>query len=140
MKILRGEEIPETVEYGISSFIYRANRPFHAKSRHAPGKSRADLGYGILRSKGFLWIASRNDQMGIWSQAGGVASLEGASAWYDGSKMQELVVIGREMKEPEIRRCFDSCLLSNDEMTLGHEQWALFRDPIPAWETETISQ
>jgi G3E family GTPase len=161
MKVLRGQEVPETLEYGISSFVYRAVRPFHPERLAAfMGQSWAEQ-HGILRSKGFLWIASRNDQMGIWSQAGDVATLEGAAAWYavippeqwdmnitekaeilnnwhptHGDRRQELAVIGRKMNEPNIRKHFDSCLLTDLEMSLGTGKWALFQDPIPAWAIE----
>jgi G3E family GTPase len=158
MKIMRGEEIPETQEYGIGSFLFRANRPFHPERLAKLIELSWVDELGILRSKGFLWIASRDDKMGLWSQAGGVASLEGASFWYAvlpldqwpedpiekkeilkdwdpkyGDRKQELVLIGRKMDEADIRKRLDACLLTDSEMSLGADRWKEFSDPIPTW-------
>ncbi|MDG2381428.1 MAG: GTP-binding protein [Pirellulaceae bacterium] len=37
---------------------------------------------GVLRSKGFFWLASRLDKIGVWSQAGRVASLNFGGFWW----------------------------------------------------------
>ena len=76
---LRGDGASEVEEYGVNSFVYRARRPFH------PQRFYDRLGQdwsGVLRSKGFFWLASRLDKIGVWSQAGRVARLDFGGFWW----------------------------------------------------------
>jgi G3E family GTPase len=152
---LRGEHLPETEQYGISSFTYRANVPFHPQRFW---DLIATDWPGVVRSKGFFWLATRHDFVGEWEQAGSLcrhqaiglwwaaverenwpidaAQLAGIRArWQDefGDRRQELVLIGVEMDESELRRKLDECLLSGPEMRLGVAAWAGFHDPFPEW-------
>ncbi len=156
LKELRGEHIPETEEYGISSFVYRARRPFH------PERFMAALCKdwpGILRSKGFFWLATRMEWAGNYSQAGTACRTEAAGFWWAamdhrdwpddkeqcdeiiklwkkpwGDRRQEIVIIGKDMNRDLIISKFDSCLLNDDEMELGPEIWrSKYHDPFPEW-------
>jgi G3E family GTPase len=69
----------EADEFGIGSFVYRARRPFH------PARLWALLHRewpGVLRSKGFFWLATRNDVAGSLSQAGGACRHGPAGMWW----------------------------------------------------------
>lgn len=79
MKELRGEHTPETEEYGISSFVFAARRPFHPLRF---GRL-LDRGLeGVIRSKGFFWLASRMDWVGELALVGGSTQTCAAGFWY----------------------------------------------------------
>jgi len=154
---MRGQHTPETEEYGIGSFVYRSALPFHPQRLYE--FLRAGWQYGnLLRSKGFFWLASRYDQAGAWSQAGGIMRNEYAarfwgavpvSQWPDdpsyresieakcsgryGDRRQELVFIGQVLDEEAARTALDACLLKTAELAAGPEAWKQFSDPFPPW-------
>jgi G3E family GTPase len=159
MAVLRGQEQPETAEYGITSFVYRARRPLHPERFWRFIQHKRHL-KGLLRSKGFCWLATRPEWVGAWSQAGQVAELSPHAVWWDavpqaewpddpesragvlcqfegeyGDRRQELVFIGRKLDEAAVRAALDACLLTDGEMAGGPEAWARFADPLPAWPT-----
>ncbi|TVR04161.1 MAG: GTP-binding protein [Deltaproteobacteria bacterium] len=153
LRELRGEHTPETEEYGISSFVFRARRPFH------PQRFWESVGQGwpgVLRSKGFVWLATRMELAGVWSQAGVMASLEPAGFWmvsappellensdverdrvpWDdrwGDRRQEIVLIGQHLDRKALEQDLEACLLTEEEMALGQEGWQHLRDPFPQW-------
>lgn len=160
LKELRGEHVPETEEYGISSFVYRARKPFH------PQRFFDYIGQewpGVIRSKGNFWIASRPEYCIGWSQAGAISRNELAGFWWAatpkeywpqdaeqlqiirnrwqapfGDRQQELVIIGINMDKTALTDAFDRCLLTPSEMLLGNmgenmEAWKSLKDPFPAW-------
>jgi len=155
LKELRGEHVPETEEYGIRSFVYRADRPFHPQRFWSLVQREWR---GVVRSKGLFWLASRYNYAGQWSQAGAAArygmagmwwSAVDASKWPDdeafrahlaehwhpqwGDRRQELVLIGMEMDEAVMRAHLDGCWLTDDEMLAGAAAWQRLPDPFPAW-------
>lgn len=126
-----GGHTPETEEYGISSFVYRADRPFHPQRLlESLSEVRA-----VLRSKGFCWIASRPDLVGVWSQAGPNLTIEPAAYWsqVDGAPQQELVFIGVRLDAERMRALLDRALLTDDEVAEGPAAWVEYPDHLPAW-------
>ncbi|NJK90740.1 MAG: GTP-binding protein [Blastochloris sp.] len=159
LKELRGEHQPETEEYGISSFVYRSRKPFHPARFHEVMKQKIP---GVIRSKGFFWLASRMDWAGVYSHAGRMKSVEPGGFWWAampktswplekeqvdailknwkkpfGDRRQEIVFIGQNMNQAAITRLLDAALLSENEMELGEDIWARFPDPLPDWEPPT---
>ncbi|QEG40872.1 zinc metallochaperone GTPase ZigA [Roseimaritima ulvae] len=158
LAVPRGEEETETEEYGISDFVYRSERPFHPRRlvQALDADMQDGLFSGVLRSKGLMWIASRNDWAYDWSQAGCSIRMVPAGYWWaaaspdqwpdeedaiaeirakfvgqHGDRRQELVFIGNAMDEQRIRAILDDCLLTDLEYVVGPEAWAGFEDPLP---------
>ncbi|MFM7509269.1 MAG: GTP-binding protein, partial [Actinomycetota bacterium] len=153
---LNGDHTPETEEYGISSFVYRARVPFHPQRFFdAIGETLP----GVVRSKGFCWIASRPDTMALWSQAGAVCRLDPLAPWWAdtpreewpdgveeladidrswqepfGDRRQELVLIGVDIDEVDIVARLDHCLLRPEEVEAGPGTWVALEDPFPEWD------
>lgn len=79
LKEARGEHVSESEEYGISSFVYRARRPFHPlrfwNLIHEEWQ-------GVVRSKGFFWLATKMTFAGNWSHAGGVRHYDVGGVWW----------------------------------------------------------
>ena len=150
---LRDAPTSEVEEYGISSFVYRARKPFHPQRLW--DVIQKDLPK-TLRSKGFFWIATQPDVVGVWSQAGGVIGMEASGYWHDaipreewevseedqeylqeiwderfGDRRQEIVFIGQNIDKMELFGFLDNCLLSDDELQLGQEHWLQNKDEFP---------
>lgn len=154
---LAEQQVPETEEYGIGSMVYRARRPFHPRRLlDAIGSAPA----GLLRSKGFCWIATRHDIVGAWAQAGESVTLQPAGTWFAardldeplteeevaerarledrwhpdwGDRRQEIVFIGQRLDRAALVAHFDAALLTPAELALGPDGWATFDDPLPPW-------
>ncbi|MHC1548172.1 zinc metallochaperone GTPase ZigA [Phyllobacterium sp. K27] len=148
------DHIPETEEYGVRSFVYRERRPFDPQKFQDFINSNWT---GVIRAKGFFWLATRPDHVGELSQAGALVRSEKRGLWWSsvpksrwpdspewmnamkpylhpvwGDRRQELVFIGVDpMDEAEIRARLDACLLDTDEFT-PHE-WEGLLDPFPSW-------
>ena len=158
LAVMRGDESSESDEYGIGSFVYRARRPFHPARLYACLEEEWP---GVLRSKGFVWLASRHEHVGMWHQAGGACALSGAGSWWAtapreewpedaetraeieansegefGDRRQELVVIGRDVDEHGLRARLDACLLNDAELAQGPAAWAALEDPFAPWLAE----
>ena len=156
---LRGEHTPETEEYGISSFVYHARRPFHPERFFALVEGEWP---GVIRSKGYFWLASHPAHAGTWSQAGAVARHGVAGRWWAavspeqwpedeetvalikekwhvavGDARQELVLIGMDMDEAALRARLDACLLTDSELAAGPAAWTRLHNPFSDWPQAT---
>lgn len=149
------DHIPETEEYGLRSFVYRARDPFDPAKIHAFFNEEWA---GVIRAKGFFWIASRPDFVGEISQAGAFVRHQGIGRWWAaipksrwpqgddfenvirqywvkdyGDRRQEIVFIGLsgEMDEAAIRKKLDLCLVKN--YLTAQDIFHKLKDPFPQW-------
>jgi G3E family GTPase len=116
----------------------------------------------VVRSKGFFWLATRNDTIGVWHSAGSLYSAIGSDPWLStipksdwppmpvdklkevrknwdkkyGDRSQEIVVIGVQMNKAEVEAVLNSVLLTDEEFAMGPEKWAEFKDELPPWEED----
>lgn len=103
MKELRGEHTPETEQYGISSFAYRARRPFHPQRFHRLVTHGLA---GVIRSKGFFWLASRMEWVGELSTVGAATMHQAAGFWFaarhrvDSRRVNEPLASGEAISAP----------------------------------------
>jgi len=157
LKEMRGEHVPETEEYGISSFSYIARRPFHPQKFYDFLNDLQKFGK-LIRSKGYFWLASRFEFAGQWSQAGGIARYGFAGmfwkavpkadwptdadylesigkTWVEpfGDMRQELVFIGQGVDQEAMTNALNDCLLSEEDVLKGKEYWLSLADPFPAF-------
>lgn len=153
------DHIPETEEYGIRSFVYEAYEPFDPEKLHAFFGQECP---GIIRTKGFFWLASTPDFVGEVSQAGALVRHQGIGRWWSavpkerwpedpefiqsvkrdwhaeyGDRKQKIVFIGlsSEMDEALIRQQLDTCLVA--EYLADPKSYLDCKDPFPAWFDES---
>jgi len=151
------QHTPETDEYGIASFVYRARRPFEPAKLHAFFNTSWP---GVVRAKGFFWLASRPQWVGELSQAGALVRHEAIGYWWAavpkenwpsdeslvaridkgwhkiwGDRRQEIVFIGtRDMNKEKIMSDLDACLLPISESgPIDTSAWRRLADPFPEW-------
>ena len=155
---LQGEHTPETEEYGISSFTYRVPAPFDAEKLWA-FLNDGENWRGVLRSKGFFWVAADHRIAYEWAQAGGVNNVNATGMWWAalprehwdhpegerpdqqpgwhpryGDRHQALVFIGQQMDEAALRARLDACLLDDALASRDSRDWAGLPNPFPELE------
>jgi G3E family GTPase len=148
------DHVPETESYGVTSFVYRARRPFiPAKFDQFVKQSWP----GVIRAKGHFWLATRPQWLGEISQAGALVRTSALGFWWAavpqtlwpddsdwrarlverwdevyGDRRQEIVFIGTEMNEAALRAALDACLLPG-RPSMDIAEWARLSDPFPVW-------
>lgn len=147
--------IPETEEYGIVSFVYRARAPFDPEKIHQFFNQEWP---GVIRAKGFFWLSSRPDFVGEVSQAGAFVRHQGIGRWWAavpkdrwpdgnefdnmmkqnwtkdyGDRRQEIVFIGLkdQMRKRDIMEKLDKCLV--EKYLSAPELYKKQSDPFPIW-------
>lgn len=151
-----GVHTPETEAYGISSFVFRHQKPFHPLRLWTYLSEEYPM--GIIRAKGLFWLASRPNDAINFSQAGGSSRLEKAGVWWIsmpyaerikypsfvehqsyieskwhkiwGDRMNELVFIGQDIDQATMVAALEKCLLQDDEIDFMNKP-AVFADPFP---------
>ena len=154
---MQGEHTPETEEYGISSFTYQTSQPFDAEKLWAFLHDDENW-RGVLRSKGFFWVAADHRLAYEWAQAGGISNVEPAGMWWAavprehwghpegqrpdqrsdwhprfGDRAQQLVFIGQQVPEATMRARLDACLLDERLAAADSEAWAALPNPFPEY-------
>jgi G3E family GTPase len=149
------DHVPETEEYGIHSFVYRARRPFYPEKFNAFTKATWP---GLIRAKGHFWLATRPDWVGEFSLAGAIAQPFPMGIWWGAlpksqwpddptfkkilksnwdtvwsDRRQELVFIGTDMDEATIRAALDACLV-DDTDRFDPTDYQHLSDPFPKWD------
>ena len=149
------EHVPETEEYGIRSLTFRARTPFHPQ-RFA---DFLDQDWPrVVRAKGFFWLASRPDFVGVLEMAGAMRRTQAIGRWFAavpreawtndpatlkriralwhprfGDRRQELVLIGPHLDREALHQRLEGCLLDPDELAAGERHWRRLADPFPRW-------
>ena len=149
------DHLPETEEYGVTSFVYRARLPFDPTRIHE--LLNADLP-GVIRAKGHFWIATRPDWVAEFSLAGALSSVNPLGTWWAsvpierwpseehaqaylaahwqepwGDRRQEIVFIGSGINWPELRSKLDSCLVPKN-LASSPDSLPDMPDPFPLWQ------
>lgn len=167
LKELENEHVPETEEYGISSFVFRSKKPFHP-DRFLKYLNQ-DFPQNIIRSKGLFWLASRSNQALLWSSAGGSCKADDAGVWWAsmsftersnyaafienqkqiesdwdiqfGDRKIELVFIGQYLDKEEMIAQLNTCLITDEEAKIWKDGAypKLDQWPIPNYESSAYN-
>ncbi len=151
------EHVPETEEYGISSFVYRARRPFDPEpfkafidatcpAHQGQGPFLAGdatgLGRRVLAGRravahvsamGFWWSAVPRKRWPEATEFRERLHTVWSEVW--GDRRQELVFIGTGMDRAAITAALDACLIETgrDVTPFDPAPYQALPDPFPAW-------
>ncbi|MFF5552814.1 CobW family GTP-binding protein [Streptomyces olivaceoviridis] len=133
-------------EHGVSTFVWRRERPFHPQRLYA---ALEDLACAAARSRGRFWLADRPDTLLSWDAAGGALCVESAGPWLaalpdaawemvpaerrlaasvdwhpeHGDRCQYLTFTSPGLDRDGLSALLDSCLLTDDEYAAGRDRW-----------------
>jgi G3E family GTPase len=159
---LEGRHIPETEAYGIESFVLRSTAPLH------PWRFSTFMDLplpGLIRAKGYVWLASRPQWVVSYSRAGNTAMHEPVGRWWAdaprdrwppagspqrqaiearwkepwGDRLNEVVFIGRHLDRAAIEQAWKAMHLNHTESRKGLKHWKELPDPFPQWEASAES-
>ena len=148
------DHVPETEEYGVASFVYRARRPFDPQKIHDLLNGPLP---GVIRAKGHFWLATRPDWVAEFSLAGALSSVTPLGTWWAavprdrwpdhdgarayvanhwqepwGDRRQEIVFIGAGIDWPALKNRLDAALVPEHLAILPDARPDL-DDPFPIW-------
>ena len=150
------DHVPETEEYGVTSHVYRARRPFNPQKIHDVLNGPLP---GVIRAKGHFWMATRPERLVEYSLAGALSSTAPLGTWWAsvpeerwpqsealenylkehwqdpwGDRRQEIVLIGSDMDWPALQAKFDAALVPDEpHEAVDYDKWADLPDPFPLW-------
>ena len=163
VQALTEDHTPESEAFGFGSFVFRARRPLHPV--RFMDFLQTPLMRQVLRSKGFLWLATRPREKALVQSAGQQATFQPAGTWWAlvpeeewptdpesrrhieavwddefGDMRQEFVLIGVDLPRAEIEEALEAALLTPGEMEGGLDEWLALEDPLPRWEEAEVHE
>ena len=140
--------------YNVSSFVYNRRRPFQPERIH---ELFGDLPAPVVRSKGVFWVAGRDEEALLVSQAGPNARIEVLGPWLaslseierdlyrsnrpdvewddeHGDRRTELVFIGQDIDEDALVARLDDCLVTDEARERGVDD-----EIFPAGDEESLA-
>ena len=143
-----------TFSEGITSAVYSSRRPFHPQRFREFLKHDLD---GVIRAKGFFWLATQMDVVGGLNVAGPERQAAAVGHWWAamanqlpegatppaeiraewlepfGDRRQALSFVGLSVDAARLLERLDGCVLTDSEMTAGERSWQAWPDPFPKW-------
>ncbi|MFY9320073.1 GTP-binding protein [Lentibacter algarum] len=155
------DHVPETEEYGVASYVYRARRPFIPNEIYSLLNGPLE---GVIRAKGHFWVATRPEWVAEFSLAGALSSIAPLGNWWAtvpkerwpdtessrnylaahweepwGDRRQELVFIGAGIDWGALKARLDAALVPEQTAT-SLEVLPAYDDPFPLWRRMEAAQ